>query len=164
MRSDYTWLQDFERRDTLLWEVPDRLARIQQRSKTEWFNIIDTDEAVNTLRELAQGNNPGGLQAVVLSDSHLLVFSLGGPWYAPHKRWLIEQFFARIGPGDEAQAYEALELLAEDTQASHIIMATALARHDEALGRVYERYGFAKQSSQYVKEARWQHLALSSPD
>lgn len=151
-------------RDILLWKAPEVIARLQQRSKGEWFENIDTTRVVETLRKLGQGLHPGGLSAAILNNSHLLVYSLGGPWFAQDgERWLIEQFFMRVDAGEEAGAYEALELLAEDLGASRIIMATALARRDEALGKVYERYGYAKQSSQYVKEARWLQLAQSSP-
>lgn len=151
---EWQWLHEWEGRTTLLWEAPEHIERLVKRSKPEWFQAIDIDHVIATLKDLAAGNNPGGLQAVILNGSHLLVFSIGGPWFGKDT-WLIEQFFMRVGKGDEADAYAALELLAEDAGASHIIMATALARNDEALGKVYQRYGYTKQSTQYVKEAQW---------
>lgn len=154
----------WEGRDILLWKAPEVISRLQRKSKDAWFEHIDTDRVVETLQMLSRGLHPNGLSAAILNNSHLLVYSLGGPWFTiGGERWLVEQFFMRVDHGEEAGAYEALELLAEDLGASRIIMATALARRDEALGKVYERYGYAKQSSQYVKEARWLQLAQSSP-
>lgn len=159
--SEWQWLHEWEGRFTLLWKAPDLLPRLIARSKPEWFKAIDIDHVRATLDDLANNRHAGNLQAVILNGSHLLIFSIGGPWFA-QGTWLIEQFFMRVGPGDEADAFAALELLAEDAGASHIIMATALARNDEALGKVYQRYGYTKQSTQYVKEAQWLQSAQSS--
>jgi hypothetical protein len=131
----------------------------------DWAGKVDPARAIAALRQLAEEPaEDAALFAVVLNDTHLLVFTLAAPWYAnAGDRWLVEQFFIRIAPGDAAGAYEAIDLVAEDFQASHIIMATAFAKDDAALGKVYERYGYAQQSAQFVKEAAWQQSARSSP-
>lgn len=127
------------------------LDAIIKRSQKDWARALDRPAALAVMHKLAQDNGPYGLQATVLNDSHLLVWTFGGPWYAPTEKWITEQFFLRLGRGSTDAAFDAIDLLKERTGASGVIMATSLAKNDEALGRLLARHGYMPMSSQHFK-------------
>lgn len=164
MPADYEFLHEYGERYPLLWEAPDHIKRLLRRQgRKAWGDMVDFDKALEQIQLMANVDTAFGqnLFAVVLNGTHLFVFSVSNPWYAPLERWLVEQFFLRIAPGDAGGAYEAIELVAKDFQASRIIMATAFAANDAALGKVYQAHGYTQQSTQYVKEASWLQSAPS---
>jgi hypothetical protein len=135
--------------------APELAASVMQRSERDgkdWDNRLDIEPALDTFQALADGKEIPGLQAVVLNDSHLLVYGIGHPWWTNHKKWLIEQFFIRIGRGSADAAFHDLDEFAKSLGCSSIVMATSLAASDEALGRLYAKHGYSPQSSQHIKE------------
>lgn len=135
--------------------APEIAAVVMQRSGRDgkdWAARLETDSALAIFQRLADGEDIPGLQAVILNDSHLLVYSLGHPWWTKDKAWLIEQFFIRIGRGPAAGAFHDLDELAKSLGATTVVMATSLAANDQALGRLYARHGYTPQSSQHIKE------------
>ena len=160
---DYTPLVEYADRYTLLWKAPDEMKRVFAKSKPEWEKSIDFDGALRTIQRIADGRPVQGVDAVILNDSHLFVYSVLSPWWQPGERWLTEQFFVRIGRGFTSCAFHAIDLLAEDYRASKIVMATGLAKSDEALGKLYRRFGYSQQSTQHVKEAEWLQSLPYSP-
>lgn len=127
------------------------LAAIVKRAEKEWARKLSKDDALSTLYLLAKDTGPYGLQATVLNDSHLLVWTFAGPWYAMSEKWITEQFFVRIGKGSTADALAAIDLLAEKIGATGTVMATSLAANDAALGRLYGQHGYSPMSSQHFK-------------
>lgn len=160
---DYEPFEEYSERYTLLWEAPDLIASTFARTTKLWEGTTDVTGALDVFHRIADGNQPPGLDAVVLNGSHLLLYSLAAPWWNPTEVWLSEQFFIRIGRGPTACAFAAIEQLASDLGASHIVMATGLAKSDEALGKLYSRFGYSQQSTQHVKEAKWLQSLHSSP-
>lgn len=127
------------------------LRRLGGRGK-HWDDRIEVDGAISVAQALADGIEIPGLQAAVLNNSHLLIYSLGAPWFNSSQRWLIEQFFIRIDRGPTVFAFRDLEDLARASGASRIVMATSLAASDEALGRLYAQNGYSPESSQHIKD------------
>lgn len=127
------------------------IKSIIKRAEKEWSRTITVDEALGTLKLLSQDNGPYGIQATVLNDSHLLVWTFGAPWYAVGEKWITEQFFVRIGRGKSSDAFAAIDRLAAKIGATGIVMATSLAHNDEALGKILVNEGYTGMSSQYFK-------------
>lgn len=119
-----------------------------------WQDEIDLDFVIGQFYMLLMDGRSElpGLRAAVLNKSHLLMYTVQTSWLNPKKRWLTEQFFLRIGKGSSDDAFAALETLAADQGATTIIMATALAPRDAALGSLYQRHGYSLQSSQWIKQ------------
>lgn len=135
--------------------APEIAAAVMQRSVRDgkdWDNRLDIEAALDVFQALADGKEIPGLMAVVLNDSHLLVYALGSPWWTNRKTWLTEQFFIRIGRGSADGAFNDLDEFAKSLGCSSIVMATSLAANDEALGRLYARHGYSPQSSQHIKD------------
>lgn len=135
--------------------APEIMASVMQRASGKgktWENRTDIEAAIAVAQALADGQDIPGLQATVLNNSHLLVYSVGSPWYASSSKWLIEQFFIRIGRGTVGCALNDLDELARQLGATTVVMATSLAANDAALGRLYAQHGYSSQSSQHFKE------------
>ena len=67
-------------------------------SKGKMFaDNINHEAAVDAVVGLIKGEpSPHGISAVILNDSHLLVYSVGQPWFGGGETWLIEQFYMRV--------------------------------------------------------------------
>lgn len=153
---------EYPERDTLIRNAQTLFKRALRHQKKQWGDIVDFDQAMSVIKYIADHGQFAGIRAVVLNGTHLLFYSVGNLWFIKTPV-LVEQFFIRIAPGPEAGAYAELDELARELGLSHIIMATAFAGSDEALGSVYERHGYTKQSSQYIKEVTWPQSPASSP-
>lgn len=143
---------EWDGKDVLLQNAGTVLEAVIQRADKEWSRKITQEDALAVLQQLSTGsivNNQ--LHATVLNDSHLLVWQFGGLWYAPHEKWIIEQFYVRIGKGSHRDALLAVDALARNIGATGTIMGTALAKNDDALGRLLSQSGYSPMSQQYFK-------------
>jgi len=153
--GDYEDFHEYSERYPLLRQALQLKEYIFEKGGKQWASVLDVESALELLEELAETPVVAGVRAAILNGTHLFVYSVASPWYARNKVILAEQFFLRIAPGDSKGAYEAIEALASDFEATHIVMATALAKDDARLGMLYEAQGYTQQSTQYVKEAAW---------
>lgn len=146
---------EYPQREALMQRAPEIMAAVLRRSGgrgKHWDDRVEVDGAICVAQALADGTEIPGLQASVLSNSHLLIYSLGSPWFSNSQVWLIEQFFIRIGKGSVGAAFRDLEDLARASGARRIVMATSLAANDAALGRLYAQNGYSPESSQHIKD------------
>lgn len=150
--AEYVALCEHPKRDAWFAAAPDMLARVLLRSNKGWARTVDTQAAVKVVSGLVQDYEHAGLSAAVLHDSHLLIYSVGSPWYAPTEKLIIEQFFVRVDKGSTEEALAALDLLAKDLGATGVVMATSLAANDKALGRLLGRFGYTSMSSQHWRD------------
>lgn len=132
----------------LYWTM---LGRSERDGKS-FADLIDHNAALSTVESLLRGEPSEGVQAVILNDSHLLVYSVGAPWFAGQDVWLIEQFYMRVGRGSSDAALDAVDELGRSLGCSTVVFGTSLAPSDKALGRLLERRGYLPQSSQLIKE------------
>lgn len=122
------------------------------RDNKRFADNIDHDAALGTVILLLQGNDIPGINAVILNDSHLLVYSVAQPWFSGSELWLIEQFYMRVGRGSSDAALDAVDELGRSLDCGRVVFGTSLAPSDKALGRLLERRGYLPQSSQLIKE------------
>lgn len=97
------------------------------------------------------------VDAVVIDESYLLVFSVVKPWYSKNRLVLSEDLVLRIGKGSSFRAVVAtLEHLAETNDCDAIVTGGALARSSRAITRLYQRFGFELEdgSPQLTKRRR----------
>lgn len=152
----YVPLSNSPLKDDILAQAPALAFSVLSRQRgggKDWERRTDLDAVLELYRLMADGSEPYGLKTVILNGTHLLTYSISSPWYNPSARWLVEQFFIRIRPGhDPSPAYAAIEEVARDEAADTIVLATAFAPDDEALGETYSKYGYTKQSTQHIKQ------------
>ena len=122
------------------------------RDNKRFADNIDHDAALGTVVSLLQGAELPGINAVILNDSHLLVYSVAQPWFSGTELWLIEQFYMRVGRGNSDAALDAVDDLGRSLGCGRVVFGTSLAASDKALGRLLERRGYSPQSSQLIKE------------
>lgn len=154
MSFDHVSLVPFHQWDgkqSLLQNADSVLSAVIKKADKEWAIQLSRESALATLQKLATEEKPFGLEATVLNDSHLLIWSFSAPWYAGDQRWITEQFFLRVGKGSTADAFTAIDLLAEKIGATGVVMATSLAHNDAALGRLLGAQGYSPMSSQHFK-------------
>ncbi len=132
----------------------DMMARSSESGKS-WATRIDPDLALKQFARLLDGQPVPGVKAVMLGDSHVLLYSVSTPWWggAP---WLAEQFYVRVGRGPVDTAMRAIEQLAEHEQCGTIVFATSLAARDASLSRLLFSYGYSQESTQHIKDLTWQ--------
>lgn len=123
-----------------------------RRDGKSFADLIDHEKALATVLGLLRGEQLSGIDAAVLNDSHLLVYSVGAPWFSGEAVWLIEQFYIRVGPGSSTAALAAVDELGRSLGCSAVVFGTSLAASDKALGRLLVRQGYLPQSSQLIKE------------
>lgn len=143
-------------RDAYLARLEDTAPEVLERSRRDgkvWASVIDVDVALSVFRWLGDHEDLGGeLRAVICNDSHLLVYAVGPIWFTkPGTKWLIEQYFARVGHGPFSAAMADIEQLARGYDAAGVLMATMLAPNDEALSRMYAQHGYPQQCAQHLK-------------
>lgn len=122
-----------------------------ERDGKDWNNRVNANDALEVIVSLMFNEGPPGLEAVVLNDSHLLLFSVGNPWWSKTP-WLIEQFYIRLARGPSDKALAALDELAADRKCTSIVFGTSMAAKDAALARLLGRAGYTPQSQQLIKE------------
>lgn len=142
------------RRRELIAQAPEMAAGVLARAAAGgkgWGALLDLDACLGVFRMLSEQEACGELRAVVVNDSHFLVYSVGAPWFMPGLSLLVEQFFMRIGRGVGDKALHEIERFAKSLGCKGILMATSLAASDAALGRLLGRAGYAQESSQHLK-------------
>jgi hypothetical protein len=148
----YTPLHAWEGKEAVLAGGVERLRKVLAKSDKAWAKNFPVQAAFDIVAAFARGDTPvPHVQATVLADSHLLLWGLAEPWYYPGQKWLVEEFFIRVGAGCHKDALKSLDLLAENVGATGIVMATALARSDLALGRLLAQQGYSPMNSQHFK-------------
>jgi hypothetical protein len=148
----YTPLHSWEGKEAVLAGGVERLRKVLAKSDKAWAKDFPVQAAFDIVAAFARGDTPvPHVHATVLADSHLLLWGLTEPWYYPGQKWLVEEFFIRVGAGSHKDALESLDLLAENVGATGVAMATALARSDRALGRLLAQQGYSPMSSQHFK-------------
>lgn len=126
-----------------------RFIRRAQQAGKSFGQMIDPDATFIAVHAALEGEHPE-LQAVVLGDTHILLYSLARPWWSC-ETWLIEQFYGRIAKG-QSDPLGSLDFFAGDhLGVSKIVFGTTLA-NDAALGRLLAQSGYTQQSTQYIKE------------
>jgi hypothetical protein len=97
------------------------------------------------------------VDAVVINESYLLVFSVVKPWYSKNRIILCEDLVLRIGKGScFRDVIATMEHLADINECDAIITGGALARSSRAITRLYQRFGFVLEdgSPQLIKRRR----------
>lgn len=131
--------------------IYDRVLSTSGRDGKGWDNRINPDDALEIIVALMFNDGPPGLEAVVLNDSHLLLFNVGSPWWSKTP-WLIEQFYLRLARGSAPAALAAIDTLAKDRACTSVVFGTSMAANDFALARLLGRAGYSPQSQQLIKE------------
>jgi len=129
------------------------LRRADSRGKS-WSQRMAYADVVKALEVIFNDDHPV-VKAAILGNTHVFVYGVGPVWWDPETKWLLEQFFARLGPGD-SDPLGAIDALAQHLGCKYIAFGTSLASQDEALGRYLEAGGYSQQSAHYVKETPWQ--------
>ena len=113
-----------------------------------WMNLIDLKEGTDRLFR-------GEIPSFIVAETYLLVAAPAVPWYAnDDTRVLSEHIVIKVydGPGKFQDVVGALHALARYWDCRAICVGTALAPVDNALARLYARYGFTKQAYELIKE------------
>ena len=142
-------------RHDLIARADELCAAVFERSARDgkaWATFLDQNACVGVFEFLAENEELGGLRCVIVNDSHLLAYCVAPMWFAPERPLLIEQFFMRVGRGSADEAMAEIKAMAREQGCHGVLMATMLAPDDDALGRLYERHGGRKHSSQYLME------------
>jgi hypothetical protein len=126
------------------------IARSAESGK-DWATRLDANLALARFATLLDGDEVPGIKAVVLGDSHVLLYSISTPWWGGPP-WLAEQFYVRVAKGPTSYAMQAVEDLAKDNECKTIVFATSLAARDDGLSRLLRRYGYTQESTQHIKD------------
>ena len=143
-------------RHELMARAPELAAGVMQRSGRDgkrWGEILDVDAALAVFQHLSEHESLGGeLCAVIVNDSHFFAYSVSPLWFVPGAKFLLEQFWMRVGRGSGTAALDQVEDLGRSLGCRYVLMATSLAANDEALARLLRRRGYFPHSSQHLKE------------
>lgn len=131
--------------------IYDNVLSRSARDGKNWDMRINPADALDVIVNLMFNTGPPGLEAVVLNDSHVLLFSVGNPWWSKTP-WLVEQFYIRLARGPSSIALADVDQLARDRNCTSIVFGTSLSADDEALSRLLARAGYQPQSRQLIKE------------
>jgi hypothetical protein len=127
------------------------VERSAESGKT-WATRLEPTQALQAFAKLLDGGElPNGVKAVMLEDSHVLLYAVSSPWWNTD-RWLSEQFFIRVGRGSTDKAMAALDSLARGLGCTQIVFATSLAARDVSLSRLLSRFGYSQESTQHIKD------------
>lgn len=142
-------LSEHPDRDDILIAADTILDRMIARANKTWTQSIDKEQALNAFFGLYQGQHPYGLNAVVVNNSHVLIYQIGSVWYNPLTPIVLVQLYVRVNKGSGKEALAAVKSLAQEEGAAGVIMATSFAKNDPALGRLLAQEGYAPMSQQH---------------
>lgn len=94
----------------------------------------------------------GEFQAVVLADTHILMFQLSEVWWLDGDAIVEYAFFRYKDGGNVNDVYLAMEQLARNYKAKQVIIASSASVSDKAYARLLRSQGFVQGSIQLVKE------------
>lgn len=96
--------------------------------------------------------------SVLIHGQYVLTFAVTPVWYMGPDLVLCEQLLLKL-PADVASGggnpFPVIEQLAKDMGCKSIILSDALGS-GETLGRLYQRGGYARIASDYIKEVPWE--------
>lgn len=114
-----------------------------------WAGRYDPDSAI---RKYAAGV----IKAVVINETHLLVYLVVSPWYNDKTLDLYELGFYRVRKGGGGIGFtgivKAFEDIARQCGATRIVVGTSLPSNKEALARLYRRAGYTDHATALFKE------------
>lgn len=130
-------------------ELNDAMVRVASAAKQSqakgWFKHIRVEDCMASI--------DGKLvRASRIDDDFVIVYGVGAPWYNWSFKALEEMLVIRLRKGSNyRKVLSALTILAEQHECKSIVVGDALTL-DDRLARVYERAGFRRESSQFIKE------------
>lgn len=130
-------------------ELNDAMVRVASAAKQSqakgWFKHIRVEDCMAAI-------DGKFVRASRIDDDFVIVYSVGTPWYNWYFRSLEEMLVIRLRKGSNyRKVLSALTLLADQHDCKSIVVGDALTQ-DDRLARVYERAGFRRESSQFIKE------------
>ena len=119
-----------------------------ERTNKKWTGLIDPTLIETTLKNM----NPN-IHAVIVENTYLVLFAVISPWFT-NKTLIDEKLIFRLldGPGKFSDVVKALEHIAKSTNASGIMVGTALAPNDKVMVRMFQRTGFELSQSSLFKD------------
>lgn len=112
------------------------LAHSSYSNSTADFMCNDKAYAVETIVQ-------GEVDALIIDEAYLLVYTVCSPWYSKSRNILNECLVLRIGEGSTFSAVtQVLEDLGDEYDVDAIVTGGALARNSKAIVRLYERAGY----------------------
>lgn len=97
------------------------------------------------------------VDATVIDNSYLLVYSIVVPWYSKNRTVLCEDMVLRIGKGSKfSRVIATLDHLADKHDCCAIVTGGALARSSKAIERLYRQGGYVLETDapQFIKRRR----------
>lgn len=108
------------------------------------------DRLLRIAEDAADGT--GEFQAVVLADTHILMFQLSDVWWLDGDAIVEYSFFRYKEGGNVDDVYRAMEQLARNYGAKQVVIASSASVSDKAYARLLRQQGFTQGSIQFVKE------------
>lgn len=136
--------------ETRHWvELYDAMVGVAHRAKQskakEWFKHINVDDCYDSVRKFR-------VKAERVDDDFVILYELGVPWYNHSYRVLSESLVIALRTGKNyRKVLSALDILATAHKCEAVVVGDALTQNGR-LASVYERAGFRRESSQFIKE------------
>ena len=153
----YVFFRDLslDYRNKLRDSIPELLAQVQDLGLSYTRDNIDVDAITRHYKEVITWGEDGFLQDVVINGAYVLTFAMTEVWYLKGGLTLCEQFLLKLPPhlvtGPGGNPLPVIEQLAKDYGATRVILSDGLGS-SPALGRLYNRGGYERMASEYVKE------------
>ena len=115
-----------------------------------WTNIVNTDKVICAMCGFFDND---GIHSVVIKDSYVMVYMTETPWFTHDKILNIFLVYKVADNGGTFQdVIDTAEDIAKRENCTGICMGTALAKHDEALERMFLRNDYVRAGIELYKE------------
>lgn len=150
MAANYTYVHQHKDYALIRRNLQEYVLGLTEGAKAKGWGTGSVARLLHYAEDAADGK--GEFQAVVLADTHILMFQLSDIWWLDGDA-IVEYSFFRYKPGGNVDdVYLAMEQLARNYGAKQIVIASSASVSDKAYARLLVRQGFTQGSIQFIKE------------
>lgn len=150
MAANYTYVHQHKDYPLIRRNLQQYVLGLTEGARAKGWAAGSVDRLLHYAEDAADG--VGDFQAVVLADTHILMFQLSDVWWLDGDAIVEYAFFRYKEGGNTDHVYLAMEQLARNYGAKQIVIASSASVSDKAYARLLCSQGFVQGSIQFVKE------------
>lgn len=150
MAANYTYVHQHKDYALIRRNLQQYVLGLTEGARAKGWAAGSVARLLHFAEDAADGK--GEFQAVVLADTHILMFQLSEVWWLDGDAIVEYAFFRFKDGGNVDDVYLAMEQLARNYGAKQVIIASSASVSDKAYARLLRSQGFVQGSIQFVKE------------
>lgn len=150
MGANYTYVHDHKDHAHIKASLREYVTKLSDGARAKGWAAGAVDRLMRYAEDAADGR--GMFDAVVLADTHILLFQTMEVWWLDGETLVEFSFFRYKDGGNTKDMHAAIEQLAKDRGCNQVVISSSAAVSDRGFQRLLTSHGFVQGSIQFVKE------------